>query len=256
MTASMQPETARFWSIRSASSEIENPISPERLESVAEAARPQPGMKVLDVGCGKAWLLRCWAAAHQVTGIGLELNPHYVAEGRRLTAAQGLCDRITLIEGPALDFNAEPASYDVVFCLGATSALGEHGAALPRLCQALKADGALVIGIAYRREVVQTRHAAALPTLREIIVEIEGNGLEITTFLESSRAEWDAFRSRQFADGDDWLRANRDHPDWAQVAAQLRTARARYFDWQRDEMQWSLFVTRPRAAQVRTAVRN
>jgi cyclopropane fatty-acyl-phospholipid synthase-like methyltransferase len=249
LTASTQPATARFWSIRSASSEIENPIAPERLESVAEVVRPKLGMSVLDVGCGKAWLLRRWAAVHQVTGIGLELNPHYVAEARRLTAVQGLSDSITVIESAALDFNADPASFDAVLCLGATSALGGPGAALPWLCRVLKADGALVIGVAYRRGTAQTSQAAVLPTLSEIIVEIEGNGLEITTFLESSRAEWDAFRSRQFANGDDWLRANRDDSQWPQVAAQLRAARARYFEWQRDEMQWGLFVMRQRATQ-------
>lgn len=250
MTASMQPETAKFWSIRSASSEIENPIAPERLETVTGVVRPQSGMRVLDVGCGKAWLLRRWAAAHQVTGIGLELNPHYISEARRLTAAQGLSDCITMIEGPALHFKEDPASFDVVLCLGATSALGGYGAGLPWLRRALKVEGALVIGMAYRRQAKHTSHAAALPTLREIIVAIEINGLEITTFLESSHDEWDAFRSRQFANGDEWLRTNGGDPDWPKMAAQFRAARMRYFDWQRDEMQWGLFVTRPYATQA------
>ncbi len=114
----MSAATAKFWAIRSKSTEVENPISTERLASLSDFAEPVSDMAVLDVDCGKAWLLRQWAKTYGIRGTGLELNPHYVEAARDLTREMGIADRITYVEGPALDFDFASGSFDIVMCLG------------------------------------------------------------------------------------------------------------------------------------------
>ncbi len=241
----MSAATAKFWAIRSKSTEVENPISTERLASLSDFAEPVSDMAVLDVGCGKAWLLRQWAKTYGIRGTGLELNPHYVEAARDLTREMGIADRITYIEGPALDFDFASGSFDIVMCLGATSALGGTAPAISWMRNALSAQGVMILGVAYRSGTSRSEFATALPSFDEILSQLKGCGLSVIGVLESSLSEWDAFRSQQFKDGHDWLLQNRDHSDWNAMQRKLSEARDRYFNWQRSEMKWGIVVARP-----------
>jgi 2-polyprenyl-3-methyl-5-hydroxy-6-metoxy-1,4-benzoquinol methylase len=80
-------DATEFWAIRAGAAEIENPISPEKLALLGKYCGIRDGMRVLDVGCGKAWLLRKWAEQYQIEAVGLDINAHFIAEaapaGRR-----------------------------------------------------------------------------------------------------------------------------------------------------------------------------
>lgn len=63
---------------------IQNPTSEEKLDLAASYCRVRDGMRVLDVGCGKGWMLRRMASRFALEATGLEINPAFAAEARRL----------------------------------------------------------------------------------------------------------------------------------------------------------------------------
>jgi len=73
---------------------------------------PQPGEHILDIGSGIGGPAR-WIAARcgcRVTGV--DLTPEFCAAAETLNAATGMVDRVTILEGSALDLPLFDASFD------------------------------------------------------------------------------------------------------------------------------------------------
>jgi ubiquinone/menaquinone biosynthesis C-methylase UbiE len=104
---------------------------------------------VLDVGCGKAAMLRRWAVAHAIRGVGLEIKPHFVVEAHGRIALDGVDERVRLVEGPATAFTPPAAHFDVVTCLGAPFAIGSFDDAVAWMLARVRPGGALAIGDRY-----------------------------------------------------------------------------------------------------------
>jgi cyclopropane fatty-acyl-phospholipid synthase-like methyltransferase len=117
---------------------IQNPTSEEKLDLAARYCAVRDGMRVLDVGCGKGWMLRRLASRFDIRATGLEINRTFAAEARAQSAAQGLSGRIEIVQGDAMDYRAEPASFDLVMCIGASLALGGFESALDWMSRAAK----------------------------------------------------------------------------------------------------------------------
>ena len=63
---------------------IQNPTSEEKLDLATRYCGVRDGMRVLDVGCGKGWLLRRIAKQFDIQITGLEISCIFAAEARRL----------------------------------------------------------------------------------------------------------------------------------------------------------------------------
>jgi SAM-dependent methyltransferase len=132
-----------YWAIAEADIEIQNPVTDRKLRLLDDYCDVRDGLRVLDVGCGKAWVMRQWAERFDIEGVGLELNPAFVAFARSHTPKRG---RIDIIEGAAEKFVPEPASFDIALCLGATFALGGFVQSVEWMVRAVKPGGAVVVG--------------------------------------------------------------------------------------------------------------
>src|SRR5258708_2969519 len=86
---------------------IQNPTSEEKLDLATRYCAVADGMRILDIGCGKGWLMRRLAKQFDIQITGLEINRTFAAEARRLIDAENLTDRIQIVEGPALQFLPE-----------------------------------------------------------------------------------------------------------------------------------------------------
>jgi SAM-dependent methyltransferase len=71
-----------------------------------------PGMTVLDIGAGLGGPARYFASAHGCSVTGLDLTPDFVAAAEALTRRTGLTDRVSFVEGSALDMPFPDASFD------------------------------------------------------------------------------------------------------------------------------------------------
>ncbi len=241
-----------YWSIVEHNHTIQNPSSPEKLRLLADYCGMRDGLRVLDIGSGKGYLLRTWAREWRIEGTGLEINPWFVAAARAGAAEAGVADRVTFIEGPALSFAPEPGAYDVVLCIGASFALGGFDDAVPWMLSALQPDGVLALGEVFLNRcplppevaAIAEPELAALPDLGGTVARFEGYGLELNGFIEASRDDWDRYESLHWPAAREWARANPDHPERDELLRQVRESRAAYFGWQREHLGWGIFVGR------------
>ncbi|MGK9169967.1 class I SAM-dependent methyltransferase [Inquilinus limosus] len=243
-------DTADFWAIRAGDTEFENPILPHKLDLLTDYCKVRDGACVLDIGCAKTWLLRNWALRFAIDGVGLETNPHFIAAARELSVRAGIESRIRYVQGPAAEFVPPPAGYDIVLCIGASSALGGVSSAVEWIRTALKADGVVALGAAFAKETPLPPAEGISPMLdlASTVDVFASNDLQITGVLEASLDEWDAYRSRHFQNVYAWAEANAGHSQRNEVLRQLDNVTSRYFGWQRRHMGWAIFVARPRLA--------
>jgi sarcosine/dimethylglycine N-methyltransferase len=135
------------------------PITPEALApldhfhgrgvlATAELAAllaPQPGERILDIGCGIGGPARWIAARYGVYVTGVDLTPEFCAAARALNAACGLTDRVTILEGSALDLPLPDESVDRAYSHNVVMNIADK----PRFCReawrVLKPGGALAL---------------------------------------------------------------------------------------------------------------
>lgn len=236
-----------YWAIVERDHDIQNPTSPAKLALLANYCRVHDGVRVLDIGCGKGWLLRTWAQQWAIDGTGLEINQHFVATAREQAAVLGVAERVQFVQGPALDFQLEPASYDIVLCIGASFALDGFDGALRWMRRALKPNGVLAIGEVFANETpfppdVRAEQPHDLPNT---VAALEKHGLALTGLIAASPDDWDHYVSQHWHAAHEWARANPDHPDREDVVKGINTAQQRYITWERRCLGWAIFVAQP-----------
>ena len=82
---------------------------------LAAAARLDPSMRVLDLGCGLGGPARYLAATFGCKVTGIDLTPSFIDAATYLTARCGLSDRVTFQVGDALNLRFDDASFEAVF---------------------------------------------------------------------------------------------------------------------------------------------
>ena len=235
-----------YWAIAERDIEIQNPVTDRKLRLLDDYCDIREGLDVLDIGCGKAWVMRRWAERFDLRGTGLEINPAFLAFARQRAAERGLGERLTFIDGPAAEFRPEPASCDIVMCLGASFALGGFVPAVDWMVQAAKPGGTLVIGD------VTLKHRPAVPRpdlhlphdALDTIGVIERHGAVVSALISASDADFERYVSHHRHAVIKWARENPQHPDHDAALAQSRGDWMHYLRDIRPFLGWTIFVAR------------
>lgn len=226
--------------------EIINPLSPEKLRRLIDYLRLQSGERVVDVACGKGWLLAEMASARSIEAIGLELNPAFAALARRALAAVAGGGARRIVDGPALDFPLEPGEFDVALCIGATFALGGLEGSIDWLATAVPPGGRVAIGEPFALGPFAPEVASRWPeydrTAADIADLMAARGLTLTGLIASSDEDWDHYESQRWGRAAAWLRAHPDDPDAGWLAARIGEDRRRYLAEERGCFGWAMFV--------------
>lgn len=243
-----------FWAILERNHVLQNPSSPEKLSLLADYCGVRDGLRILDVGSGKGYLLRSWASLWEISGTGLEINPWFVAAAHEQALAKGVAERVRFLEGPALDFDPDPASYDIVLCIGASFALGGLEPALAWMRRAVKPEGVLAVGEPFLNEwplpdAVRAGWGEAdefrsLPAVAHAFALHE---LEIHGLIAATLDDWDRYETPKWRAARVWAEANPDHPDRAELLTAVAEARNNYLQWERRYLGWGIFVARQAA---------
>jgi SAM-dependent methyltransferase len=230
---------------------IQNPTSEKKLDLAARYCGVRDGMRVLDIGCGKGWMLRRLASRFDIRATGLEINRAFAAEAREQSVAQGLSGKIEIVEGNAMDYRAQPASFDVVMCIGASFALGGFESALDWMSRAAKPGGSIAIGEVFAKELPMPPELLSDPdfrrdypdrTLWDTVEILRTHGLPLRGLIEASTDDWDRYHSLHWQAAMDWALENPGHPD----AARFKDpgSQRRNLELDRRYQGWAIFVVR------------
>ena len=231
-----------YWAIAEADIEIQNPVTDRKLRLLDDYCDIRDGLRVLDVGCGKAWVMRQWAERFTIDGTGLETNARFIAAAKRKPPAAG---RLQFIEGPAEKFRPEPASYDVVLCLGAAFTLGGFVQAIEWMTAAAKPGGAVVIGdlTLKHRPAVNTHQHMPLDAI-EMLGVVQRHGAEVSALISASEADFERYASHHRHATLRWARENPGHPDHDEVLDKSNADWGYYLRTIRPLMGWTIYVGR------------
>lgn len=231
-----------YWAIAERDIEIQNPITDRKLRLLDDYCDVRDGLSVLDIGCGKAWLMRQWAEKHAIEGVGIDVNPRFLEVARRKPPARG---RLTFHSASAKTFRVEPASYDIVLCLGASFAIGEVPQALEWMVAAAKPGGTVVLGdMVMKHPPVVPKGDILPPDTIGMMGVVERHGAEVSATISGSEADFERYASHHRHATLTWARENPKHPDHAEVLQKSRNDWMYYQKTIRPMLGWTIFVGR------------
>lgn len=233
-----------YWDVAESDIEIQNPITDRKLRLLDDYCDIRDGLRVLDVGCGKAWVMRQWAERFDIEGVGLEVNPRFIDTARRLAASKRVGHKLTLVHTQALDYKPEPQGFDVVMCLGATFALGGFVEALEWMARAAKPGAAMVIGDIVLKHPPLVRTGPLPHDTVQTIAIIERHGGEVSATISASEADFERYASHHRHSTLVWARANPDHPETGEMLAKSREDWMHFQETIRSQFGWTIFVAR------------
>ncbi len=233
-----------YWEIAERDIEIQNPVTDRKLRLLDDYCDIRDGLRVLDVGCGKAWIMRRWAELHEIQGVGLDINRRFIDTAIEQAVAKRIGHKLTFVHGAALDYQPAPQSFDVVMCLGATFALGGFVETLEWLARAVKPGGSFVVGdITLKHRPIVRSGPLPYEAIQAIDV-IERHGGEVSATISASEADFERYASHHRHSSLVWAREHPHHPDVDDV---LKKSREDWMHFQRtirEQFGWTIFVAR------------
>ncbi|MEQ1901769.1 MAG: class I SAM-dependent methyltransferase [Devosia sp.] len=231
-----------YWAIAEADIEIQNPVTDRKLRLLDDYCDIRDGLKILDVGCGKAWVMRQWADRFVIEGLGIETNRKFLDFAVRKHPARG---RLEFFHGKAESFTPPKAQYDVVMCLGASFTLGGFVQAVDWMTIAAKPGAAVVIGelTLKHRPAINTHQHFPLDAV-EMASVMQRHGAEVSALISASDADFERYVSHHRHSSLRWARENIGHPDHDAVLEKSRDDWNYYLKTIRPHLGWTIFVAR------------
>ena len=135
------------------------PVTPEALAPIdhfhgrgvlatgelAALLKPQPGEHLLDIGSGIGGPARWIAAKSGVHVTGVDLTPEFCEAARALNAACGMADRVTIVEGSALDLPVPDAAFDRAYSQNVAMNIADKPRFYREAFRALRPGGVLAL---------------------------------------------------------------------------------------------------------------
>ncbi len=209
-------------------------------------------VSVLDLCCGKAEMLCTWAVDHDVTGVGVDISEVFLAAARERADELHVADRIELVHAEAAKYAGQlDSTFDVVSCIGATWIGGGLIGTLDLMRPRVADGGLVVVGEPYWVDalpedlsVTGVEHASEYASLVDTLDRIESAGFELVEMVLANSDDWDRYVAAQWMTVADWLVANPDDPDAAEIRQWIRDGQRSYLAVDRRYFGWGVFVMR------------
>lgn len=239
----------KYFGIGHTNHEFMNPLSAAKFDEMVDMLRLPAQARVLDVGCGKAPLLRRIVSHYSCTGVGVELSPHFIAEARQAVEADGLAGSIELVHAGGAQYEAEPESFDLSCCIGASWIWEGHAGSLAALARLTRPGGLVLVGEPFWRGDPSPEHVEASEFERNSIGSHHGNidagadaGLRLLHSIVSNEDDWDRYEGYQWNAAERYAHQHPDDPDNAELLDKINSYRDIYLRWGRDELGWALYL--------------
>jgi SAM-dependent methyltransferase len=256
-------DTWKFYDITHRDHVVCNPTSVAKLDELVGLLDLPTAPRVLDVACGKGELLLRLAArwgrgpaGEGFRGVGIDISPFHIAELRDAATRRAPAADLELLEMGGADYRAEPASFDLTCCVGASWVFGGHAGTLRALRDATRPGGQVLVGEPFWQREPDPAYLASAGFRRDEFGTHAGNvaagvaaGLTPLLALVSNGDEWDRYETLQWRAAARHVTANPDDPDAPELLRRVAKSRDEYLTWGRDVLGWALYLFgRPRAA--------
>jgi SAM-dependent methyltransferase len=241
----------RFHEIAEARHRILNPLTDDKLDLLGELCRIAPGTRQLDLACGKGELLSRWASRHGLQGVGVDISQVFLTAARARAAELGVTEHVRFVESDAATYQDEPASYDIVSCIGATWIGGGLLGTLDIMRRSLRPRGLALVGECYWATPPPAGAYEALRVDEDAFTSLAGTaerfetaGFELLEMVMANHDTWDRYVASQWWTLSDWLHDNPDDPDVPAIRDFLDHSRRSHLRYGRQYLGWGVFVVR------------
>lgn len=238
----------RFTTIAHRNHRLCNPLDPAALERALDGLGLAACDRVIDIGCGKAALLVELAQRHGISGVGVDINAAFLAEGRALAERAGVGAAVSLIEAEAADLDLAPGSFALALCIGSTHALGGYPETLRAFARLVRPGGHALVGQGYWKRPPDPEYLERLGATADEMTSHEGNlaagaaaGLDGAGAWISSDDDWDRYEGLYADTVEEYAAAHPDDPDAPAMLERIHRWRETYRRWGRDTLGFGLY---------------
>jgi SAM-dependent methyltransferase len=248
------PMTLRYYEIAEAHHRIQNPLSEADLMLLGELCELKPGLRQLDLACGKGEMLCRWAQKYGIQGTGIDISPVFVEAARQRAAGLHVSSLVEFHLGDAAQFETQPETYDIVSCIGANWIGGGTRGTLELIRQmGLKRSpvGLVLMGEIFWKENPPDEAIRALGArgewaagLGEILEWFNQAGAQLVEMIIASTEDWDRYEAPKWLTFDRWKRQNLDDPELDVLVEYANKSQVNYLKYERPYCDWGVFVLR------------
>jgi len=245
----------RFYEIAEKNHRILNPFSEENLMLLGEICRLKPGMRQLDLACGKGEMLCRWAERFGIQGTGVDISQVFLDAAQKRAKELGVASQVSFINHDAATYEEKSKYFDIISCIGANWIGGGTRGTLDLIRRkGLKPspDSLIMMGEIFWRgepsdEALAGMHvqyvdwAVGLEGLLEIF---QDSGAQLVEMVLATDTDWDRYESKHWWAFERWMRENPDDPEFDELAAFAEKSRQDYFRYERPLCDWGVFVLR------------
>ena len=240
----------RIFNIMESAHRIHNPFTPEKFATLGEALRLDSGTRVLDLGSGSGEMLCTWARDYGIVGTGVDMSRLFSKQAKLRAEELGVADRIRFIHDDAAGYVTED-KVGVAACVGATWIGGVVAGTIELLSKSLIANGIILVGEPYWRQLPPTEDVAKgcfansisdYLTLPKLLTSFGDLGYDVVEMVLANQDGWDRYEAAKWLTMRQWLEANPNDDLSEVVREKLSSEPERYTSYTREYMGWGVFA--------------
>jgi ubiquinone/menaquinone biosynthesis C-methylase UbiE len=240
----------KFYSITHKYHAVCNPMSTAKLVELIGLLELNRGSTVLDIACGKGEMLTRLAERYEISGVGVDISPYFVADLKQKLEERVPGAQIEILNMDGADYSPDQL-FDLTMCIGASWVYQGHRGTLRALKAMTRPGGLVLVGEPFWLKEPDEAYLAAenytrkmFGTHYENVLIGEDEGLVPLYTLVSNRDDWDRYETLQWYATEKYTGENPDDPDVPEILARVTRGRTNYLRSGRDALGWALYLFR------------